>query len=377
MNETLVRLRKELHQHPELSGEERATAKRIVEFVKEFHPNDIIKNIGGEGVAVIYKFGNDGPTVAIRCELDALPIIEENTFSHQSRNKGISHKCGHDGHMAIVAGLSMWLAEAQFKKGSVVLLFQPAEETGKGAAKMLADAKFRKFAPDYVFALHNLPGQKMHSILVKPDFFTATVQSLCIQLKGKKAHASEPENGVNPTLATAELIQLLATFANPNFESDDFALLTPVCIDIGEKNYGISPENAEIHYTIRTWNGQIMIELEGKIKEAVDVVAKKHQLKYDIDWFEFFPASENNIECVKWVDKVAAQKRLELKRINSPLRFGEDFGWFSQHYKSAIFGLGAGEQHPSLHHVDYDFPDELIDTGITMFKGVITEILGD
>jgi amidohydrolase len=375
MRNTLVNLRKELHNHPELSGQEHTTAKRIVEFVKDYHPTNIIENIGGEGVAIIYEFGNDGPTVVIRCELDALPIVEENTFSYQSKNKGVSHKCGHDGHMAIVAGLSIWLKEAEFKNGKVVLLFQPAEETGKGAAKMLADVKFTNFAPDYVFALHNLPGQKLHSIVVKPGYFTATVQSLCIQLKGKKAHASEPENGVNPSLAAAELIQVFSSFANPNFESYDFSLLTPICINIGEKTYGISPENAELHYTIRTWSGHLMSELEDKIKDAVNVVAKKCQLSYNIDWFEFFPASENNAFCAELVEKVAAQKGFDLKKIHSPLRFGEDFGWFSQHYKSAIFGLGAGEQHPSLHHANYDFPDELIDTGLLMFKGLIEEIL--
>jgi amidohydrolase len=376
MNKTLVRLRKELHQHPELSGEENTTANRIVDFVKDYHPTNIIENIGGAGVAVIYEFGIDGPTVAIRCELDALPIVEENTFSHESKNKGVSHKCGHDGHMTIVAGLAMWLSEAKLKKGSVILLFQPAEETGKGAAKMLADAKFIELAPDYVFALHNLPGQKLHSILVKPGYFTATVQSLCIHLKGKKAHASEPENGMNPTLATAELIQLLPSFANPDFKRDDFALLTPICLHIGEKTYGISPEHAELHYTIRTWSGQLMSELKDKIKNAVGEVSKKYQLSYDIDWFEFFPASENNVFCTELVEKVAAQKGIELNIKPTPLRFGEDFGWFSQNYKSAIFGLGAGEEHPSLHHANYDFPDEIIDTGISMFKGLLEEILG-
>jgi amidohydrolase len=377
MNETLIWLRKELHKKPELSGKEHTTANRIVEFVKDYHPTNIIEQIGGHGVAVIYEFGTNGKTIAIRCELDALPIVEENTFSHQSKNKGVSHKCGHDGHMAIVAGLSMWLAESQFKKGNVVLLFQPAEETGEGAAKMLADTKFTSLTPDYVFALHNLPGHKIHSILVKPGYFTATVQSLCIHLKGKKAHASEPENGVNPTLAAAALIQILSTFIHLDFESDDFATLTPICINIGERTYGISPENAELHYTIRTWSGQLMSELEDKIKDAVAIVAKKNQLDYDIDWFEFFPASENNAFCAELVKKVAKQKGLELNKKSTPLRFGEDFGWFSQHYKSAIFGLGAGEQHPSLHHSDYDFPDELIDTGLAMFKGLITEILQD
>ena len=375
MDNRLVSLRKELHQYPELSGEEEETAKRIADFVTDFNPSKIITNIGGHGVAVSYEFGKTGPTVVIRCELDALPIKENNDFPHQSKNMGISHKCGHDGHMAIVAGLSIWLSEAEFSKGKVILLFQPAEETGKGAEKVVRDTKFINLEPDYIFALHNLPGQKLHSIVVKAGYFTATVQSTCIKLKGKKAHASEPENGINPTLVAAELVQVFSSFSNPDFESEDFALLTPICLEIGEKTYGISPENAELHYTIRTWSGHLMNELENKIKDVVNVVAKKHRLSFDIDWFEFFPSSENNIESVELIEQIAIRNGFDINKVSTPLRFGEDFGWYSQRYKSVFFGIGAGELHPSLHHSDYDFPDELIKTGTDMFKGLISEIL--
>ncbi|WP_324026370.1 amidohydrolase [Maribacter sp. BPC-D8] len=376
MNKTLVQLRKQLHQNPELSGKEHNTAKQIIEFVKEYNPTAIISAIGGAGVAVVYEFEENGPTVAIRCELDALPIIEENTFEYKSDNYGVSHKCGHDGHMTIVAGLAEWLSLAELNKGKVILLFQPAEETGEGAARVLEDARFLNLDPDYVFALHNLPGEKMHSVIVKSGFFTATVQSFKIQLTGKKSHASEPENGVNPAMAVAELIQVFDTFSNPNANSKNFALLTPICIDLGEKNYGISPENAELHYTIRTWSGEVMTALENQIKQAVSEISNTHKLKAEIDWFEFFPASDNNSECVALIEKVANLNQVALVEHPKSLKFGEDFGWFSSKYKSAIFGLGAGEDQPALHHSDYDFPDKLIDTGLLMFKGLITDILG-
>jgi len=376
MNKTLVQLRKELHQNPDLSGNEYNTAKHIVEFVKQYNPTAIISGIGGAGVAVVYEFDKNGPTVAIRCELDALPIIEENSFAYKSDNYGVSHKCGHDGHMTIVAGLAEWLSRAEFNKGKVILIFQPAEETGEGAVKVLEDERFLNLDPDYVFALHNLPGEKMHSVIVKPGFFTATVQSFRIQLTGKKAHASEPENGVNPAMAVAELIQALGMFAKPNAKYENFALLTPICIDLGEKNYGISPENAELHYTIRTWSGEVMTALENQIKQAVSEISKTHKLKAEIDWFEFFPASDNNSKCVAMIEKVANLNQVALVEHPKSLKFGEDFGWFSSKYKSAIFGLGAGEHQPALHHSDYDFPDELIVTGLLMFKGLITDILG-
>ena len=119
-----------------------------------------------------------------------------------------------------------------------------------------------------------------------------------------------------------------------------------------------------------------MTELEDKIKKTVNDIADKYRLTFDMEWFEFFPASKNNKECVDLVEKVAKQQNLELVKNPSSLKFGEDFGWFSQHFKSAIFGLGAGENQPALHHSNYDFPDELIASGIQMFKGLITEILG-
>ena len=156
-------LRKELHQYPEVSGKEVNTAKRIKAFIEKHHPTEIIENIGGNGLAVVYEFGKQGKTIVIRCELDALPIEEKNDFEHRSTIKGVSHKCGHDGHMAIVAGLIFWLKEQLFTKGKVVLLFQPAEETGQGAYKVLQDKRFQELKADYVFALHNIPKEPLHN----------------------------------------------------------------------------------------------------------------------------------------------------------------------------------------------------------------------
>ncbi len=375
MNDNLIKLRKTLHQYPDLSGKEGATAQRIVDFISLYQPSHCIRDLGGNGVAFSYVFGSAGPTLTIRCELDALPIQEANKFMHRSKHDGISHKCGHDGHMAIVAGLSIWLQHAQFTKGTVVLLFQPAEETGQGAAAVLANPDFLKLDPTHVFALHNIPGEPLHSICIKEGVFTATVQSLCIRLFGKKAHAAEPEHGLNPTVAASELIQELAALENGEYEDSNFVLLTPVCIDIGERSYGISAGTGELHYTLRTWNVAVMGQVETKIRVLVSVIAEKHNLDQQMEWFEYFPATVNDSAGVKLVKKVAAANRLEVLHKTVPLRFGEDFGWFSQRYTSVFFGLGAGEDHPPLHHTDYDFPDDLIQTGIKMFKGLISEIL--
>ncbi len=372
---TIQIFRKLLHQYPELSGEEQQTSQRVKHFIQTHYPTQILDQLGGHGLAAIYTFGEVGPTIFIRCELDALPIQEPNTFPHQSKNKGISHKCGHDGHMAIVAGLIFWLKEQAFTNGKVVLLFQPAEETGKGAYQLLQDQRFRNLQPDYFFALHNLPGYPLHTIITKSNSFSASVQSMAIHFTGKEAHASEPENGLHPALAIAQIIQSVNQLNQPDLQSDDFGLVTLVHTNIGSKAYGISPGTGELHYTIRAWTDEHRQYLEEQIAVLIAKVCQQYQLQHTIHYLEYFPATQNDPFCNDLIHQVATNHDFVVERRPIPLKFGEDFGWFSKEYPVAMFGLGAGVDTPALHHATYDFPDELIPAGIRMFGGLIKSIL--
>ena len=245
----IIEFRKELHQHPELSGAELETAKRIRTFIETHHPTKMIDGLGDFGLVAIYEFSTTGPTIAIRCELDALPIEEVNKFSYQSKTKGVSHKCGHDGHMSIVSGLIFWIKEQVFKSGKIILLFQSAEETGQGACKMLEDKRFKELGIEYIFALHNIPGESLHSIITMSQGFSAEVQSFAVFVKGKESHASEPENGINPAIAISEIITSLSTLVFDNPLDENFSILTPVHINMGQKAYGVSPANGELNYT--------------------------------------------------------------------------------------------------------------------------------
>lgn len=372
----LYQLRKDLHQHPERSGAEKETARRIVTFITKHHPpTELITEIGGHGLAFVYDYSATGPTVMIRCELDALPIQEPNTFRYRSRTDGMSHKCGHDGHMSIVAGLALWLREQSFSRGRVVLFFQSAEETGKGAEAALQDDRFLALAPDYIFALHNIPGAPLHEIILTPGLFSPTVQSLTIHLDGKESHASEPENGINPALATATLIGRFDGRNVPDPQREDFALLTPVHLALGQKAYGISPGTGELHYTIRTWTEAEMDRLKTNMKEIVENIASGHQLNWSIDWFEYFPATVNDKDCRELVLSAARANGSPVREQTTPFRFGEDFGWLSRNHRVAMFGLGAGEESPALHHAEYDFPEAIMKTGVRQFGAIITAVL--
>jgi len=371
MIEAAQSLRHELHQHPELSGHETNTQKIITSFVRTRSPLGAIHHLKENGLGVVYRYGIGGPTIVIRCELDALPIYEENDLVYRSIASGVSHKCGHDGHMAMVASLSEWLDRVHYDQGTVILLFQPAEETGKGAEQILNDPIFRSWKPDYIFALHNIPGVPMHQVIIPPGYFSATVQSLIISLKGVTSHAAEPEQGVNPSTAIADIILGCDRLNNSDTGSSEFAVLTPVHIKVGEQNYGISPGSGEIHYTIRTWSEEHLSHLKKELSGLVQAAVRQYDLETQLEWIEYFPGSINDASCMEIIKQAGRQNGLDLSLRDHPFKFGEDFGWYAKEYQCGMFGLGSGVDQPPLHNPHYDFPDELLPTGIEMFKSII------
>uniref|UniRef100_UPI004049B3E7 amidohydrolase n=1 Tax=Flavobacterium sp. TaxID=239 RepID=UPI004049B3E7 len=373
--EELIQFRQELHKHPEVSGNEKETAKRVLNFLSKYKPNQVITNLGGNGVLAIYEGKETGKSILFRCELDALPIQEINSFNHKSVYEGVSHKCGHDGHMAILCGLAKKLHENPLEKGTVMLLFQPAEENGSGAQAVIEDSKFNVLKPDYAFALHNLPGFPLHEIVVKENAFTCAVNSISIQLHGKTAHAGEPENGINPALAIAEITTLFNSKIQSDIAQENYCLITPIHIIMGEKAYGVSAGYGEVHFTVRSDSNAFMQKTESEIEQIASVIAKKYNLKPTIHWTEKFQANENNIEAVNYIRKSASNLELNIFEKELPFTFGEDFGLITQHFKGAMFGLGSGENTPSLHNPDYDFPDEIIKTGTSLFYQITKEIL--
>jgi amidohydrolase len=277
--------------------------------------------------------------------------------------------------MAIVTGLFFWLKEQNFKNGKVILLFQPAEETGAGAPNVLNDNRFSELKPDYIFALHNVPGHPIHSIITINGNFSSTVQSVAIQLIGKESHSAEPEYGVNPALCIAELIQKFNRLNNNDPAKEDFRLCVPIYSSMGVKSYGISAGFGEIHYTLRTKSIEKMEGLKQDVDSILLEVCSKHKLPYTAKWFDFFPAVFNDEFCTQVITETARMHNYDIINKITPFKFGEDFGWFSKKHKAAMFGIGAGLESPALHQANYDFPDEIIETGMNMFKGIIKRIL--
>ncbi|PHO00041.1 amidohydrolase, partial [Rhodobacteraceae bacterium 4F10] len=307
-------------------------------------------------------------------DIDAFPIQEINSFEHKSVNEGVSHKCGHDGHTAILLGVAKLLTEKPLHKGKIVLLFQPSEENGRGAQSVLEDSSFKELNIDYAFALHNLPGFTKQEIVVKKNEFTSNVKSVVITLEGKTAHAAEPEKGFNPANAIAKILHFIKQETKNTPEDSDFFLATPVHITMGEKAYGVSAGYGEVHLTLRSWSTSLMNEKQQKIEQLLQKLEEKEKLNINTSWFEEFYANKNDKEAVDYIKKAATKQKLSINEITTPFKWGEDFGLFTQQFKGAIFGLGAGKDTPALHNPDYDFPDEVTVTGAQLFYNILKEV---
>ena len=372
--EELLNLRRSIHSEPELAGEEVVTASKIEKFISAYSPDEIIKNIGGNGLAFVFNGENKGPAVLFRAELDALPIDEINDFEYKSKYKDKGHKCGHDGHMTVLAGLAQRISSSRNFKGKVILLFQPAEETGEGAAKVLKDKKFSKLDPDYVFAFHNLPGYKAGSVIIKEGSFASASKGMIIQLTGKTSHAAEPENGINPSSAVAEIIRRYSALPGELDGAKEFVLTTIIHVRVGEKAFGTSPGYAELMATLRAYRNDDMDRLIAEAEKIASAVASDHKLKIKISYTEEFPATINEKECVEVITEAAGENGYSVNLINEPFRWSEDFGHFTKKFRGALFGIGSGENHPQLHNPDYDFPDEITPIGINMFYTIMKKL---
>ncbi len=374
--EQLTRLRQALHQIPEVSGAEEKTAAMVAGYLRDFAPDKLLTGLGGHGVAAVYNGLVAGPTVLIRCELDGLPIAELSEQPYRSRHEGRGHLCGHDGHMAMVAGLAAELAARRPARGRAVLLFQPAEETGKGAAAVLADPAFAQIVPDYAFALHNLPGLAVGKVGLCSGAANCASRGMRIRLTGRTSHAAAPRDGISPAAAMAQLMTGLPDLGQGGDLDADYALVTLTHARLGEATFGIAPGVGEVWVTLRTVTDARMEQLVADATALARRACADHGLMLDIEFDDVFEACTNHPAAVQILQDACAEVGHPAQLSDVPQRWSEDFGQFARHAKSAMFWLGSGVNQPQLHNPDYDFPDAAIPVGTGIFLQTLRTLLG-
>lgn len=356
--EKIQTLRETLHAHPELSNHEVVTRKIIREFLEQH--TDTKVHDRGEWLFAVHEEEGATETLVFRADHDAIVNGQGEPF----------HGCGHDGHTAMLAGTAMALTGKTLGK-NILYLFQPAEENGTGAK--LCTPLFSEFAVDAVYGLHNMPG------LAKNAFFSrsGTVQyaslGLTLQFRGKQAHASEPENGISPAFAIAQLMLLLAPFHERHpaplviddkpFSGPVFA--TIVHAEVGSENFGIAPGTGSLSCTLRAENDADLARLhDWLIQQAQDLAGS---MQVDVQTSDVFPASANDPQLYEKTERFLKEHGIRIRLLEEPFRASEDFGVYKDYAPTFFVFLGAGEDHAPVHTDGYEFPDDLLETGIGLF----------
>ena len=366
-----VSFRKKLHQHPELSDCEFNTAQYIYAQLVSFGYTPQ-KGIGGNGLVCVADSGKEGQTTLLRADFDALPIQETATHKHISVNKGVMHACGHDGHTATLLIVAEQLSQTPPESGKVLLLFQPAEETGTGAAAMLKNDWLKNQHIDNVFAYHNLPGHSAGTVLIKPGTFACASTGVAIEFIGKTSHAARPENGISPANAMIDTIQYLQDM--PANNHDGFSLVTIVHARLGEEAFGVSPGYAKVMATLRSDSNTLFSKMKTDLQQMLAKLEMDTDIQVSLKWDEPFNAAVNSESHSRIVKNQAKLLGFKLEEMQQPMRWSEDFAEFLLTWPGALFCIGSGESHPQLHNPDYDFPDDILETASDLFLAIVRHL---
>lgn len=352
-----VELRHELHRHPELSCQEVWTKQHLIDFLKaNTHSFEIYDR--GHWFYAVYRGKPEGKKIALRADIDALPIEETIDLPYGSECPGVSHKCGHDGHAAALAGLALEI-EQRGSDNTIYLVFQHAEETGAGAVECAVVIDEEKI--DEVYGFHNAPGIPLGTVLVKNGNYSCASMGMSLFFVGKTSHASAPGVGRNPAPAISRLVLALPQM----FRAEDYTglvLATVINVDIGEVAFGTSASTGVLRLTIRGQHENEMYILRDKINTMAHSLAVEYGLTFHPEYCDIFPENVNDVACTDKIRAIAAELGLELMEKAFPDSGSEDFGWFTKRTVGSYFDVGAGEDVTPLHTVTFDFKDEVIKT---------------
>lgn len=363
----LCTFRKTLHSVPEPAHHELRTAAIVRSFVGHYAPDELIADLGGHGVAAVFAGDGPGPTVLVRCELDALGCASAGSFAPQA-----AHRCGHDGHMAITSGLAPRFCHRRPARGRLVLLYQPAEETGEGALNVIRDPKFEAIRPDYAMALHNLPGVPVDTVVLRPGTFSCASVGLVLTLHGVAGHAAEPALAKSPRAVLAGLLQRLV--ALDRTDEQGLRMLTVTHAQLGTPSFGITPGDAQLYCTMRATTPTDLDQLKAEAIAIATELTAAADIGLEVAWFDAFPATGSSEALVELLRRTAESQELAVEERAYPLRWSEDFGHFSDVCETLYFGLGIGET-PPLHHPEYRFHDPSVVTGVRLFEGMVRRLL--
>jgi hippurate hydrolase len=373
---SIAALRRDIHAHPELCFEEQRTSDLIARALAEWGI-PVHRGLGKTGVVGIVKNGSSKRAVGLRADIDALPITEHNQFEHASRHAGKMHACGHDGHTAMLLAAAKHLAKHRHFDGTVYLVFQPAEEGGGGAREMMKDGLFEQFPMEAIFGAHNWPGLEVGQFAVRSGPVFASSNEFKITIRGKGAHGAMPHLGIDPVPVACQMVQAFQTIITRNKRPIDTGVISVTMIHTGEAT-NVVPETCVIEGTVRTFTTEVLHLIERRMKTVAEATCAAFEAGCEFEFVRNYPPTINHEAETAFVQRVMAEVAGRDNVIEfEPTMGAEDFSYFLQEKPGCYFLIGNGDgahRHSGhgmgpcmLHNPSYDFNDELIPLGATLW----------
>ncbi|MBY5398876.1 M20 aminoacylase family protein [Rhizobium leguminosarum] len=355
----IIALRHDLHQYPELAFQELRTSKLVASRLSSWG-YEVATGIAGTGIVATLRRGEGKKRIGIRADMDALPIEEATGLAYASSNPGVMHACGHDGHTAILLAAARYLAESGNFSGTLRLIFQPAEEIGAGARKMISEGLFERFPVDAVFGLHNWPGVPTGQFGFVTGPAMASVDKAIIKIIGKGGHGAEPHRTVDPVLASASFITALQSVVSRNVDPQDMAVVTVGSIHAGSAS-NVIPESVEMQLTMRAFSETVRQLLRERIPALARAQAESFGAEADVNYRLGFPALVNHAAETAFARDVAhdALGPAAIEKDFRPRTASEDFAFMLQANPGSYLFVGNGDSAP-LHSAHYNFNDAII-----------------
>ena len=369
-------LRRDIHSHPELGFEEQRTSDLIARTLTAWGI-PVHRGLGRTGVVGILKNGNASRAVGLRADIDALPVTEHNTFAHASVHRGRMHACGHDGHTAMLLGAAKYLSTHREFDGTVYLVFQPAEEGGGGAREMIKDGLFDLFPMDAIFGAHNWPGLQVGQFAIKSGPAFASSNEFKIIIRGKGAHAAMPHNGIDPLPVACQIVQAFQTIISRNKSPIDPGVISVTMIQAGEAT-NVVPDFCELQGTVRTFTVEVLDMIEQRMRRVTEATCQAFEAAGEFAFTRNYPPTINHPRETQFARNllstlVGAHNVKEFE----PTMGAEDFSFFLLEKPGCYFLIGNGDGRHRigghgagpcmLHNPSYDFNDELIPLGASMW----------
>jgi amidohydrolase len=371
--------RRDIHEHPELLYDVHRTAAFVAERLREFGCDEVATGLGRTGVVGVIRGRKpagkgDIKGIGLRADMDALPIEEATNLPYASKTPGKMHACGHDGHTAMLLGAARYLAETRNFAGDAVVIFQPAEEGGAGAAAMIKDGLMDRFPIDQVYGMHNGPGIAVGSFAIRPGPIMAATDSIDIQIEGLGGHAARPHICIDSVLAGAQLITALQSIVSRSVDPLESAVIS-ICEFHAGHARNVIPQTAELKGTVRTLTVEMRKLIEKRVREVVAGVAQMTGTKIDLKYERGYPVVVNHAAQTDFATQVAKEIAGDANvREMAPMMGAEDFAYMLEQRPGAFIFCGNGDS-AGLHHPAYNFNDDAIVFGTSYWVKLVENTL--